>query len=158
MQHHSGGGSGGPTLMALSVPAEATQVPSGWKATVFTYPLWSSYTRRHCRVATSQMRTVLSSLPEAARRPSGLKQQLLTQLLWPEKVNWNLWPGTDHTCTSHNSLHRNVTFFMVPGMPMNQTVGLCLPGLITALGMTRFADVMCSCMVPSISQSPKSKS
>lgn len=24
------------TLMALSVPAEATQVPSGWKATVFT--------------------------------------------------------------------------------------------------------------------------
>ena len=23
-------------LMALSVPADATQVPSGWKATVFT--------------------------------------------------------------------------------------------------------------------------
>lgn len=76
------------TLIALSVPAEAMQVPSGWKATELTYPLWSSYTRMHCRVATSHTRTVLSSLPETARRPSGLKQQLRTQLLCPEKVNW----------------------------------------------------------------------
>ena len=52
------------------------------------------------------MRTVLSSLPDTARRPSGLKQQLLTQLLWPEKVNWKRCPGTDHTCTPTLPLSR----------------------------------------------------
>ena len=61
------------------------------------------------RFARSQRRTVLSSLPDSARRVSGLNTPDFTQLLWPLRLHWNLRVGRDHTLRvlSSDAVSRN---------------------------------------------------
>lgn len=67
-------------------------------------------------VATSQMRTVRSSLPETTNRPSGLNWQVRTQLLWPVKLNRKRCAGRDQTYTEgviHSRLCHDVGLQLV---------------------------------------------
>src|SRR5262249_13054651 len=52
-------------------PPVTSQVPSGPKARLVTYLVWGK-TAHGSPVAASHKRTVLSQLPEASQRPSGL--------------------------------------------------------------------------------------
>ncbi len=72
---------------------EASDRPSGLKATLDTPELWPESARSSWPVAASHNRTVLSLAPEASDRPSGLKATLNTPELWPEaRAARGLWP------------------------------------------------------------------
>ena len=63
--------------------AEATRLPSGAKATPWTWPVCPSKARSCSPVAASHMRTLLSKPPERICLPSGEKAALVTRSVWP---------------------------------------------------------------------------